>query len=238
VAIAIALGDAMSPGRLDDAGSGLPPSKSPVTSRAVAIDPMARDVASAPERDAQRANPNPDLDAERAPPALDLSLGGVLDSGSVAGWAFGVGADARGWLGDIGLGLYGLWLPPNERVIAPQQSADFSLLAAGARACYALIGSARRVRVAACAGFELGRFDADSQGLIAATRAHDLWLAPSLGLDVQGRVLGPLALSSRIDVLWPLERQEYRVDLVQPVHDIPALIVRWTVAIGGDLAPR
>jgi hypothetical protein len=51
-------------------------------------------------------------------------------------------------------------------------------------------------------------------------------------------VLGPLGVSSRIDVLWPLRRQEYRVDFERPVHDIPALSVRWTVAVGGDLTLR
>jgi hypothetical protein len=180
--------------------------------------------------------PLPRASSEATPRQLELSLGAVLDSASVAGVALGGSVELRAWLGDVGLGLYGLWLPPHEQVIAPGQSAAFSLLVGGARGCYALLGGGRALRAAACAGFELGRFGADSQGLVASSDVHDLWLAPSVGVDLQGRVLGSLGLSSRIDVLWPLLRQQYQVDLDRPVHEIPALTIRWTVAAGGGLA--
>jgi hypothetical protein len=222
VAIALALGDAMAPeARQSDALTRAEPDEDIVHAGALApsdAPPLAQT-------------------AEGGTPArasLELSLGALLDSASLGGWAVGGSVAARAWLERLGLGVYGLWLPPNEQAIAPGQGADFSLLGGGVRACYAPLDP-HALRLAACAGFELGRFTANSHGLRASARLHDLWSAPTLGADLQGRLLGPLALDSRFELLWPLERQEYRVDLAQPVHDVPAVTFRWVVGVSGAL---
>jgi hypothetical protein len=129
-----------------------------------------------------------------------------------------------------------VWLPAREEEIAAGQTAEFALLAAGARLCARLWGSAQGLDLAGCAGMEVGRFSAESFGLVAAGRVQDTWLAPSLGVDLRGNLLGPLAARSRLELLAPLQRQEYRVDLSQPVHEIPSLTVRWSLGFEADWA--
>jgi hypothetical protein len=141
-----------------------------------------------------------------------------------------------GWLGDFGLDAHGVWLPAREAQIASGQSAEFSLLAAGARGCFRFWGNAQSLGLAVCAGMELGSFAAESRGLLQAGSVRDTWLAPSLGLDARGSLLGHLAARSRLELLAPLRRQTYRVDLVEPVHEIPALTVRWSLGFDADLA--
>lgn len=225
VAIAIALGDARE-GDLHAAPETA--SSPPAVGSQESVAPNATD----PQLGAASSS-------AAAPPALrrslDLSLEALLDSASVGSAALGGSLSVAAWFGALGVDVHGAWLPAQRESIAPEQSADFSLLTAGARGCYRVWGSVGSFGLAPCAGFEFGRFSAESQGLVSATRTHDLWLAPSLGVDLRTSLLGPLAARSRIEVLLPLRRQEYRVDLVQSVHEIPALTVRWSVGIDADV---
>jgi hypothetical protein len=243
VAIAIALGDAMTSVRSSDEAAVVRADVAPSSSMLAPSSPTAAPgAAGSGARSGQVALP-PSSDGAsgsavgvRNEQHLDLALGVVLDSASVAGWAVGGNLGLKLWLGDLGLGVYGVWLPSHSRTIAPAQGADFSLLAAGVQGCYRAWGDVASFSLEGCAGFELGRFSAESYGLRAASDSTDLWLAPSLGVDLRGRILGPLAAMSRIEVLLPLRRQAYLVDLDQPVHDIPALTLRWSLAVAGDLS--
>lgn len=227
VAVALALGDAR-----DVAASSSPEP------------PPAPDPAPPPSTPAPGATPGIDLASSTAaaheqpalPRTLNASLEAVLDTASVSGVALGGSLALGGWLGDLGLDVHGLWLPEREKEIAAQQRADFSLLAAGARLCYRAWGSAQGLGLAACGGMELGRFTAEGYGLVAADRVRDTWLAPSLGVDVRGKLIGHLAAVSRLELLAPLRRQTYRVDLSEPVHEIPTLTVRWSLGFDADLA--
>jgi hypothetical protein len=221
VAIAIALGDAMEP-RSSDGGSLASPS--------AATDPRLPEPT---ENDVATSASEPEPVPGRARARLDLSLGALLDSATLGAWSVGGTFAARGWLDRLGLGVHGVWLPPHSREIARGQGAELSLLGGGVRACFAPVIEST-LRLATCAGVELGRFDANGHGLVDAARLQDLWLAPSVGADVQGRVLGDLGLSSRLELLLPLERREYRVDLDQPVHDTPRLTFRWVVGVSTD----
>jgi len=235
VAIAIALGDAISLGK----ASALDSAEQPENSSAHAHDGADTAAsAAAPEAahdDSAPRNTEPAPALERARPRLDLALGALLDSATLGAWSVGGTLSARGWFDRLGLGLHGVWLPPSTIEIAPGQGADLSLLGAGVRACYAPLVEAS-LRFATCAGFELGRFGANGRGLVEAERLHDVWIAPGLSADVQGHVLGDLGLSSRVELLLPLERREYRVDLDQPVHDTPRLTFRWVVGVSTDFA--
>lgn len=220
VAVALALGDA----REVAASSEVAPSPAPAPSAPPGID--------------RAAGETPPPAREALPSSLNASLEAVLDTASVSGVALGGSLALGGWLGDWGLTAHGLWLPAREAEIGAGQGAEFSLLAAGARLCYRAWGSAQGLGLAACGGLELGRFAAESHGLVAAERVRDSWLAPGVGLDVRGKLLGHLAARSRLELLAPLRRQTYRVDLIEPVHEIPALTVRWSVGFEADLVLR
>ena len=221
VAIAIALGDAMEPD-----------SRAERTLDVASVAPTPP-LPQSPPKDVAARTLDPASVRQSARPQLDLTLGALLDSATLGGWSVGGTFAARGWLDRLGLGVYGLWLPPHSQEIAPRQSAELSLLGGGIRACYAPLVEVS-LRLATCAGFELGRFVADSQGLVDAERLHDAWLAPSVGADLQARMLDHLGLSSRVELLLPLERREYQVDLDQPVHDTPRLTFRWVVGVSSD----
>jgi hypothetical protein len=83
---------------------------------------------------------------------------------------------------------------------------------------------------------ELGRFTAETSGLLFGSSALDDWRALSLGLDLRGSVLGQLAARSRLELVFPLQRQTYRVDRVATVHEIPVLTVRWSLGFDAGVA--
>jgi hypothetical protein len=225
VAIAIALGDAR-----DQAADSRKP--------AAAVEAAA---SMGPPENGTADFDQPSLEvAPGAPHRLGLggSLDAVLDSGSVGGPALGGSLGLGGWLGPLGAGAYGTWLPAHRKDIAPQQGAEFSLWLGGVRGCYQLFGGAGNLGLAPCVGFEIGQLRADSHGLREGASTRDTWLAPSVGLALQAKVLGPLAANSRLDLVLPLGRQTYRVDLVQPVYEIPALLLRWSLGVSAVWEPN
>lgn len=236
VAVALALGDAREVAASADSPAAAPPA---------APSPPAPSPPTPPgDAPADGANPGIDLAGSEAAPltraalpkSLNASLEALLDTASVSGPALGGSLAVGGWLGDFALDAHAVWLPAREEEIGAGQSAEFALLAAGARLCARLWGSAQGLSLAGCGGMEVGRFSAESHGLVAAGQTQDPWLAPSLGVDLRGHFLGPLAARSRLELLAPLRRQEYRVDLSEPVHEIPALTVRWSLGFEADWA--
>lgn len=225
VAVALALGDAQEVAASSSPRPSAP--APPVNTPPAPSTPPGLDLAAAGTAPLERT---------ALPSTLNASLEALLDTASVSGVALGGSLALGGWLGDWGLSAHGLWLPAREAAIGAGQGAEFSLLAAGARLCYRAWGNARGLGLAACGGLELGTFTARSHGLVAAGRVSDTWLAPGVGLDVRGKLLGYLAARSRVELLAPLRRQTYRVDLIEPIHEIPALTVRWSVGFEADVA--
>jgi hypothetical protein len=223
VAIAIALGDAAAPDV--SAAATAPTPLEPVMSKP----PDARTVDTAP------AAARPEHDSS-VPRRLALAADMVLDSASLGGLAGGAAVEMQGWLARFGLGLYGLWLPPRALSIDARQHAEFSLLAGGLRACYAV--PADWLSVGACVGGEIGALEANTEGLREGQEPSDLWLAPSMGLAFGGKLLGALGVHSRVEVLFPIRRQEYRVDLEQSIHRVPEATLRWSLGIDGDVLSR
>jgi hypothetical protein len=159
--------------------------------------------------------------------AYQLAFGAdlVLDTSSLPSVAPGVSVQARLRRERWQLALHGTYLPPSELALAGEQGVDFSLLVAGARACYSALGSA--FVPAACAGFEAGRFSADGSSLSDARRADNPWLAPALGLELSPSLWRDLALDVRADLLLPLIRKHYAVNDDEQVFRPPAAALRF-----------
>lgn len=163
-----------------------------------------------------------------------MSASILLDSGSVASVALGAALSARARFERVNVGIYGVWFPERTEAIAPAQGIDFSLLAGGLRGCHLLLESAT-LEAGACIGFELGALRAASHGLLAGRDRRDIWLAPTLGLELGWHVLPNLSLGSRLEAAVPLEEHRYVVDLDNTVRTTPDVVLRWSLGIEADL---
>lgn len=167
-------------------------------------------------------------------PALALSGDAIMDLASLGGAAFGGSVQAQARLGALGLGVYGLWLAPRENAVAPGQHVEFSLLAAGVRACYR--ANERAVEVDVCGGFELDSLQALSVGLLGARNRRDTWLAPTWGAELGWRLTGGLRIEARLEALLPLSQEEYVVDVDQLVHRVPGATARLALGLVGNFS--
>lgn len=224
VAIAIALGDAASFDAAPSEDTGDAP-----------LAPLPSTGLHAPALDIEPALTSP-ADGARAPRRLALGAELVLDSATLGGLVGGAAVEAQGSLGRLGLGLYGLWLPPSSHGIGTRQSAELSLLVGGLRACYSV--PADWLLVAACVGGEVGALDAQVEGLRDGRDQSDLWLAPGAGVGFGGKLVAGVGLRSRVEVLFPILRQQYRVDLEQAIHSVPEATLRWSLGLEADILVR
>jgi hypothetical protein len=120
--------------------------------------------------------------------------------------------------------LFAAWFPGAEKTVAPNQSAEFSLVVAGARVCYALDHGL--VDTALCAGFEAGQISARGAGLLEARQARDLWLAPDIGLALRAEPWSSFALGAHAEAIAPLLRQGYGIDQTESIYHVRSLGVR------------
>lgn len=167
-----------------------------------------------------------------APWVLALAADAVFDSGLLAGVGWGAAAGVqlshRGWSS----GAYGVWLPERTLGLGRGQGVDFQWLAAGARGCRQVLSSP--LELDACVGIELGSLRASGYGLSQAVESSALVFAPLLGASVSWPQQ-QWALTSRVDAMLSLPRQEYTVDAGRRIHESPALVVRWTLGLAVDL---
>jgi hypothetical protein len=125
---------------------------------------------------------------------------------------------------EASVAVFAAWFPGADKPVAGGQRAEFSLYAAGARACYAL--GHGWVDTVLCAGFEAGQISARGAGLVGARGARDLWLAPSVGLALRAEPWPGLALEARAEAIAPLARQGYAVNQTESIFHVRALGAR------------
>jgi hypothetical protein len=164
---------------------------------------------------------------------LALGVEGLVDSSTLADVALGASVQAQWRLGNYGLGGYAVFLPAQRRAVSAQEYVEFSHFSAGLRACGAIAGGPLGVDV--CAGGEAGTVSAWGRGLVDARQANNLWLAPSVGLLGRWRGIATGALTSRLELLFPLLRQPYVINGTQTVHETPSWTARWALGIELDL---
>jgi hypothetical protein len=179
-----------------------------------------------PEPSAAAAASSHENGDERQPRATRFALGAevLVDGSALSGAA--VGASIGAWLRwtELRLGAYAIWLPAAEQSVGPSQRIEFSLVAAGVRACYAL--GHGLVDTALCTGFEAGQLSARGVGLADARSSHDLWLAPQLGLELSAEPWQRFTLQAHAEAVAPLLRQGYAVNETEEVHHVSGLGAR------------
>jgi hypothetical protein len=186
----------------------------------------------APTRESVIAGPapsdSPDAGAaqsehgEGARAALGAEL--LVDAHSLPAVAIGPGVIGALRWDELSLALFAAWFPGAEKAVAPNQRAEFSLVVAGARVCYAL--GHGLVDTALCAGFEAGQISARGAGLLEARQARDLWLAPDIGLALRAEPWSSFALGAHAEAIAPLLRQGYGIDQTESIYHVRSLGVR------------
>jgi hypothetical protein len=165
-------------------------------------------------------------DGERNERGPRLAFGAELVVDGNALPVVATGASVLGELrwAELRVGAFAMWLPSADKSVGPGQRVDFSLLAAGARACYVL--GQGLVDTALCTGLEAGQLSARGSGLVEAQSAHDLWLAPQLGLALSAEPSHGLRLHAHAEAVAPLLRQGYAINATEDVHHVSSVGVR------------
>jgi hypothetical protein len=205
--------------------------------RAPAVEPSPEPASPppTPARDVDRGT-EPDIEPERdaAPLAWQLGADAVADSSTLAGPALGASFQSQMRLAGWGFGAYGLLLPARRREVAVGGSVEFEQWAAGLRLCRALWAGAWRVD--GCVGAELGRFAGRGSGLNRTrNEVRDRWLASSAGLHLGWHVLPHAALVGRVEAVFPLQRENYVINVDDEVHETPHVSGRLSVGLEFDL---
>jgi hypothetical protein len=159
---------------------------------------------------------------EGARAALGAEL--LVDAHSLPAVALGPAVIGALRWDELSLALFAAWFPAAEKTVAPNQRAEFSLVVAGARVCYAL--GHGLVDTALCAGFEAGQISARGAGLLEARQARDLWLAPDIGLALRAEPWSSFALGAHAEAIAPLLRQGYGIDQTESIYHVRSLGVR------------
>jgi hypothetical protein len=162
--------------------------------------------------------------------ALQLGANALVDGAALRRAALGVEL-SFGWRwGALELAAYGAWLPPQRYVQGSRGTADFALLSGGIRAGYALAVGV--VDLAGYISLELGRLSARGVDLIDARTFHDLWVAPSAGVQLEKRIAAGWSLVARAGALLPLTREGYDINADERIHRPAALGVRGSAGVG------
>jgi hypothetical protein len=157
----------------------------------------------------------------------------LLDTATLGGLAFGVAAEAGVRWRAIGLRAYGLGLPSREVRLAPSQSVELSLWAAGLRGCYRAAAGLPLVDV--CGGAEVGAFGAAGRGLADARERRDVWAATTWGTWFGLDVAEHLQAGARLEAVIPLSRERYYVNQNDRVHEMREASLRLALSLGGTL---
>lgn len=189
-----------------------PPAPDPAPASAAAPAP-ARASASAPDRVLE---PPPRSEEARARFLIRGHLigdTGTLPSTAIGGGlAFGVRI-VSGLVVEAGANLFA----SQDGTVGgtPERGASFTLLAAGARACWALT---RRIEIAPCLGVEVERLSATGFGAARVAEASSLTWSPEVALALRLPIAGPIALRAGLGAILPMSRQSFVINAAGTVH--------------------
>lgn len=105
----------------------------------------------------------------------------------------------------------------------PARGASFSLLSAGARACWTLTHG---IEIAPCAGFEVARIAASGFGAARVNEVESVTWGPEVLLTGRIPVAGPLSLRLGIGGVAPISLQSFVINAAGTVHEPGAVALR------------
>jgi hypothetical protein len=178
------------------------------------------------------------LMAERTEGRRTLRFGPGLsllgDAGSLPGLGAGPEFDVHAQWRWLRTELGFVWLPARRGLAAGHADVGGSirLLTLAARGC-AVRGSGVWTG-GACIVFELGSMHATAFGAAVNGSGDISWISPGLGLTGGYSLFPGLSLRARIEALVPLDRSEFILENVGPVHEPSQLVGRLSVGLDAD----
>jgi hypothetical protein len=195
------------------------------------LPPRTRPLRSRPARATSRRRSS--RASRREPLSFALLGEAVLDGGALPGPAPGLGGAVGVRAARWSASGFGLLLPARSTTAGNGGRAEFALLAAGVRGCYAL--AAWSVRPSACVGIELGRVSAAGVGLAGAASFGDAWLGSSAGAELRAELGASWFWAARGEAVVPIFRERYFVDAGDWVHRAALPGFRLALGVGVEL---
>ena len=133
----------------------------------------------------------------------------VVEALAVPGVSAAVLAGAGVRIGPVDLTVEGLWSAPRQISVPTPRGAGgrFSLLAGRLRGCVALTRG--WLELAPCLGLELGWLSGESYGVSAPSAGGVLWIAPLAAAEARVFVHELVAITTRLDASFPIERPTF-----------------------------
>lgn len=154
----------------------------------------------------------------------------VADSGrmptTAGGGGVAIGIDP---LARLHLEIFGALFAEQDGRIDAERGATFSLLTAGARACWALT---RGVEIAPCVGLDVGRLAATGFGAQKVADGAAIVVAPEALVAARFPLAGAFGIRAGLGVLAPMSRQSFVITARGTIHEVPAL------ALSGFVGPE
>jgi hypothetical protein len=166
---------------------------------------------------------------ERFGQRVRLEVAGLGDGGSLAHVAPGVGLVARYRFHGFEAGIGGTWLPP-QRALAQghnDRGGNVDLLALDLVGC--VVSAWRAVESSTCALLEAGAISGHGFGAAVGYRKSRPWVAPGLTQGAHLRLHDRVSLGIAVWGLHPLNRPEFVLVNVGPVHRPAWLVTRLSV---------
>jgi hypothetical protein len=152
---------------------------------------------------------------------LGLGVGAGIAAGVLSPWSPAFQAEIGLRSERLRFGLGATWLPEQHLDLSPGTS-QLALIAADARACYALVRGSW-LRLEGCSGVLIGSLSAAASGYTeAAPRSHHSYAALPLELTLgQGIAYASWEISARL--LIPYRRNQFEIEGLGSVYDAPVV---------------
>lgn len=211
----------------------------PVPPPPPALDPAPRSLAPEPPRseppkvEPLKVEPPPSL-PEVPRYHLSIALGGRFTEGVMLPAAPGISGEIElriGRLVSVSAGAFGLVRQAITAWQVPGASVDIRFGAGFARLCFTLFGNADAERLAACAAPMVGAIYAEGSGFPVSRSGTAPWVAAGASVVYQRRVIGPLTVGTRVEMMVPLLRQDIQISPDVPVFSPSAAGVALDVEV-------
>lgn len=166
-----------------------------------------------------------------APPTVELGMAALalVDAGALPEVAFGVELGGQLRISRLVMRAAALWFPGVSHDVGEGRGGEFQLFGGALAGCYLV----RELPLAAvgCAGFEAGALLGEGYGTELPKREASLWLGPTLDVGASARLARGVALTLRLGLVVPLNRESFVLEENEIVHQPDEVTFRGGVGL-------
>lgn len=183
----------------------------------------ARDRAPPPRRPAQPVG--------AAPPSVEVGMGALalVDSGALPEVAFGAELGGQLRVSRLVVRAAAFGFPRVSHDVVEGRGGEFQLFGGALAGCYLV--RELPLAVGGCAGFEAGALLGEGYGTELPKREASLWLGPTLDVGGSARLARGVALTLRLGLVVPLNRESFVLEANEIVHQPDAVTLRGGVGL-------